>query len=112
MNWKILILMVIGSTAGFTSYTAYQNSGVLAAVVVFFTTSWLLHRFSSFERAWNTLGLFLNPVMTLIIFALAGFSYFAMAGEFFLASMTYAVGLAFLGAAFGMLVFKYWNIGS
>ncbi len=111
MGAKTLVSLMIGSIAGYISYIAYQNTGAASAVVVFFTSSWLLHRFSSFERIWNTLGYFLNPVMTLILVGLAGFSYYAVVGEMFLSAAISAIGLSFLGAAFGMMVFKYWTIG-
>lgn len=112
MDWQNLLkYILIGAIAGSLGYFAYQRSEFLAALVVVFTVSWLLYRFSGYQLAWDTLSAFKNPFMMAIIVGLAGISYYALEGNFLPESLGFGFGLALLGAALAMLLYKYWHIG-
>ncbi len=111
MEQRTVVLAVIGAVAGYAAYTVYPDTGLTASLLVLFTVGWFLYRFSSPGKAWDTLGLFINPVMTPIFAFLAAFSYMAYEGVPTGEAALFGLGAAFLGAALGMFLYKYWNIG-
>jgi len=102
---------VITFLAAALGYFAYQRTDGLSAVFVIFTATWILYRFTSYEKIWGFLGYFLNPTMAAYVALLVGTTYFIYRGHFIDISLNYGLGTALIGAAIGMLVYKYWNIG-
>ena len=108
---KTLGYTFITVLAAALGYFAYQRTDALSAVFVIFAATWIPYRFTSYEKTWDFLGYFLNPTMTAYIFLLIGTTYFIYKGHFLDISLNYGLGAALIGAAAGMLIYKYWNIG-
>jgi len=108
---KTLGYTLITVLAAATGYFAYQRTDALSAVFAVFAATWIMYRFTSYEKIWNFLGYFLNPTMTAYILLLIGTTYFIYQGHFLDISLNYGLGTALIGAAIGMLIYKYWNIG-
>ena len=103
-----IFITVLAAALG---YFAYQKTNALSAVFVIFAASWILYRFTSYEKTWNFFGYFLNPTITAYMALLLGATYFIYRGHFLDISLNYGLGTALIGAAVGMLIYKYWNIG-
>lgn len=112
MSWqKLFAYVFIGAVAGGIGYGIYERSELMTAIVGVFTVSWLLYRFTGKKMAWDTISELKNPFMMAIIAALAGITYYAAKGNFFPESLGFGLGVAMIGAAVSMLLYKYWNIG-
>lgn len=92
-------------------YTAYYRTGSAEAVFAIFAVSWILYRFTSYEKIWDTLGFFINPLMLAFITLLLGATYFILEGNYLDLSLKFGLGTALLGAALAMWLYKYWTIG-
>lgn len=108
---KTLGYIFITVLAAALGYFAYQRTDALSAVFVIFAATWILYRFTSYEKVWDFFEYFLNPTITAYIALLLGTTYFIYRGHFLDISLNYGLGTALIGAAIGMLIYKYWNIG-
>jgi len=112
MNPKTtLILSTIGGVAGILAYQAYELTQLTSALIVLFIISWFFFYMIGWESLWNLIGLFKNPFMAAIMIAGLGFTYWTYQGNPLPSSSTFAFGTVFIGAAFGMWTYMYWNIG-
>ncbi|MFB6180805.1 MAG: hypothetical protein ABEJ93_02920 [Candidatus Nanohalobium sp.] len=109
---KTLLLAGLGAIAGYTAFKASQVSSITSALAVLFIAGWFLYGFKGLGSAWNLIGLFKNPFMAAILVAGLGFSYWTLKGNSFADSGLFSLGMLFIGAAFGMLAYVFWNIGS
>ncbi|QKQ98178.1 hypothetical protein GKQ38_01425 [Candidatus Nanohaloarchaea archaeon] len=110
-NNKTLGYTFITALAATTGYFAYQRTSAASAVFVIFATAWILYRFTSYEKIWDFLGYFIKPPMLAFIALLIGTTYFIFEGHLLNISLKYGLGIALLGAALAMWLYKYWNIG-
>lgn len=111
MSLRTLYFAAAGGLAGAAGYMAFRNAGLVAAVIVFVTASWLGWRFSGGEELWDTGGVIINPfTATLLAFGL-GFSYVSLRTDITINRPVVATGVALLGAAAAIWLYRYWNIG-
>lgn len=113
-----VILSMIGGLAGFIAYRAYEVSELTSALLVLFIVGWIFNAmiglgglWSLVESLWNFIGLFKHPFMASLLIGGLGFTYWTFQGNLFGQSSVFMTGMMFLGAAFGMWTFMYWNIG-
>lgn len=105
------ILSIVGAFAGFIAYRAYEVSELTSALLVLFTVGWIFHAMIGWSSLWSLIGLFKHPFMASLLIGGLGFTYWTFQGHLFGQSSLFMTGMMFIGAAFGMWTFMYWNIG-
>jgi hypothetical protein len=110
---RAALFIGVGGTAAVIAHRYFypEKVGLLSALVVLFTVSWFIYRFTGPELVWNTFSMLKNPPIMALIAFLAAFTYHSFYGNPFNQASVFALGAAFLGAALGMWLFKYWTIG-
>jgi len=103
-------VLLVGSIAGALGYYTYTVADVPSALVVVFASAWLIYRFSSSKKAWDSLSFLTNPPVAGAMFFLGGFSYFALNGTPFEISLGLAIGIGLIGVVAGIVFYNYWNI--
>jgi len=111
MSEKTFILGLIGVLTGLGAYEVYTSSGLLEAAAVLTITSWFMIHFLTKMSVIKSLSSLLDPFRSWFTFMLGGFTYAAFQGKNVTGAFYFSIGTAFLGAAFSMLVYKYWTIG-
>ncbi|PSH00837.1 MAG: hypothetical protein BRC30_01485 [Nanohaloarchaea archaeon SW_7_46_7] len=112
MNPKTaLILSAVGGLAGYLAYHAYELTQIESGLIVLFILSWFFFSMIGWENLWNLLAFFKNPFMAALMIAGLGFTYWTYQGNPLPDASTFGFGMLFIGAAFSMLIYMYWNIG-
>lgn len=106
-----ILLVALGGLAGFLSYRAYQASELVSALIVLFVISWFFFAMVGWSSLWQLISFFKNPFMSALMIAGLGFTYWTFQGNTMAEASVFGTGMLFLGAAFGMWTYLYWNIG-
>lgn len=110
MDTKLVILGLLGAISGIAAFQVYETAGVLSALTVLVFCGWVLFNLRSPIGIWNSISTLLNPFVSFFNIYLISFTYLSLQGHQFAYSAYRSLGLALLGVAFSMLVYKYWNI--
>ncbi len=111
MGLRHLYFILVGGLSGAAAFIVFENTGFIAAAATFTTVAWILYRFSSGKLLWDTGKHLINPATAFMVFLGLGVTYLALDLEVTGDSLLGGLGVGILGAALGMLLFKYWTIG-
>ena len=95
----------------YIALTVREISGLTPAIITFILSSWLFYRLTSIEKIWNTLAMLIDPAKAAILVSVTAVVYFAVNGFQTTELILTGAGFVFIGAALGMLIYSYSNIG-
>lgn len=110
-SYKLGIPLIVGSIAAFTAHQVYPELSLTSALIVLFCASWLVYRFTTGERIWNTFGFMKHPPIAGLIAAFISFIYFSLEYRPFPEAFLISIGFLVVGVVMGAWLNKYWNIG-
>lgn len=105
---KVFIIPSIAATIGLL---ISQNTPGLQSAITVPMAAWILFQFRNPERAWNSLGLFKNPILFGINLFFASFIYLSWKTVHLDKTVYLSAGVFLLGGVASTLLSKYWNIG-
>ncbi|MFB6182819.1 MAG: hypothetical protein ABEI78_02015 [Candidatus Nanohaloarchaea archaeon] len=108
---KIPFYIFIAIFSGWIGFKAYQRSEIAGVLILIGAVSWILYQVSSIEGVWNLFSMMIDPFRMLFISAIIAISYFTWIGQPFKESIIFGVGIALLGSAIAMWLYKYWDMG-
>lgn len=108
---KIGVPLVAGGIAAIAAHQVYPELGLNSALIVLFCVGWLVYRFTSGKRVWNTFSFLKNPPIAGMIGFFLSFIYFSFEYRVFPEALLLSIGFGIIGVAVGALFYKYWNIG-
>lgn len=110
MNQEFVKLGLLGAIIGLAAFRVYETSGILSAATVIVFFGWVLFNLKSPVGVWNSISTLLNPFLSFFNIYLISFTYLSLQGYQFTHAAFKSLGLALLGTALSMLLYKYWNI--
>ncbi|QGA80544.1 hypothetical protein [Candidatus Nanohalobium constans] len=105
---KAIIIALISAAVG---ALLNQKTTTIQAATTIPMTAWLLFQFRTLEKAWKSLGLLRNPILSGINAFFASFIYLSWNTVPLMKAIYLSTGVFLLGGVLGTLMYKYWNIG-